>query len=162
MERFTPYCIASPIRCPADNAYGAINVLIVGLGGMGVVGLIHRIGGILRHRFGRAFTTENRGFAQRWASVSGAVRAGHGVRSPELVTGADFVLALEPAEILLHWKLVGRSAYIVMSDAGVRPVGRAGRSVDAALIRELLARRGARVLMLPACAWLAENGLPQI
>lgn len=151
------------------NAEGFVastaNVLVVGLGGMGVIGLTQRIGAILRSRFGRVFTKENRGFAQRRASVTGTVRAGHRVRSPELVTGANLVLALEASEALRHEQMISPSAQVVVCDACVWPTGHAGKNfqpLDVAQVEAHLTWRGARVLSLPVCAWLKGQGLPQV
>lgn len=143
----------------------AINILIVGLGGMGVVGLTRRIGAVLRSHIRPVFTRENRGFAQRRASVTGAIRAGRGVRSPELVTGANLLLALEASEALRYEHMIDPEALVVVCDACIWPTGCAGKEfqpVDAADVTTRLARRGARVLSLPVCAWLKERAFPQV
>ena len=153
------------VRQSDYSSLSKADVLIAGLGGMGVIGLTQRIGALLRSRFNRVFTKESRGFAPRRASVTGAVRAGRGVRTPELIGTVDLLLALEAAEALRHEKMIGPGSQVVMSDTCDRPGGHAGRDfrpIDVAQIEARLASRGARVLRLPVCAWLRTQGLSQL
>lgn len=147
------------------SATPVADVLVAGLGGMGVVGLTRRIGDLLRTRFGRVYTKENRGFAQRRASVSGAIRAGRGVRSPEFVAGVNMLLAMEPAEALRHAPMLAPGALVVVCDTCVWPAGYSGRGFqpfDVSQVEARLAARGAQVVSLPVCAWLREQGLSEV
>jgi Pyruvate/2-oxoacid:ferredoxin oxidoreductase gamma subunit len=144
---------------------GDLDVLVAGLGGMGVVGLTRRLGTLLRTRHPRVYSTENRGFGQRRASVAGTVRAGRRVRSPELLAGAGVVVALEPGEAVRHEQMVRPGAWVLLSDACVWPGGAEGRNFEspgAADIAARLGRRGARVLSLPVASWLREHGLSDV
>jgi len=165
MNLHRPEHTTDPSRNSGHLSFADADVLVAGLGGMGVVGLTQRIGTLLRARFGRVFTKESRGFAQRRASVTGAVRAGRGVRSPELVAGANLLLVLEGSEALRHERMVRPGARVVVCDSCVWPSGFSGRDfepVEVSQIEQRLARRGAQVLSLPVCRWLKEHGLPEV
>ena len=149
----------------ASFANTTANVLVAGLAGMGVGSLTQRIGVVLHSRFERVFTKECRGFAQRRASVTSAIRAGYGVCSSELVTGADLLLALETVEALRHEQMIAPGALVIVCDICVTPSGYAGREfrpIDVAQVSTRLSLRGARVLGLPVRAWLTEHSLPLV
>lgn len=148
---------------PADRLDADLDLLIAGLGGMGVVGLTQRIAELLRGRYRRLYTREGRGFAQRRASVVGSLRAGPRVHSAELVAGANLLLALEPVEALRHAHLLRSDAQVVLCDNCVWPAGFAGNDwqpLPADAVAARLRTTGATVLTLPVCDWLKAHQLP--
>lgn len=146
------------------SAHGSLDMLVVGLGGMGVVSLTRRLATLLHRSYPRVYTKESRGFAQRRATVSGIIRAGSRVRSPELVSGIGLLIALERSEILRHATLLRPGASVIASDACVWPSGYSGRRFQPIAISDVETKLGAlgvRVITLPLCHWLQEHRLPE-
>jgi Pyruvate/2-oxoacid:ferredoxin oxidoreductase gamma subunit len=141
----------------------SMDLLIAGLGGMGVVGLTHRLATLLRTSCPRVYTKESRGFAQRRATVTGVIRAGTQVRSPELISGIGLLIALERSEILRHLGQLRPGATVIASDACVWPSGYSGRRFQPVAMAEVEAKlhaQGVRVITLPVCRWLKDHRLP--
>ncbi len=100
-----------------------INVMIVGLGGLGVVSLAQKLRNLLSLRYLHVHTIEQRGVAQRRSTTSAMVKASNQFVSPSLAhTQVDILIALEPLEALRHAHLLKPNALCIVSDYRVETI----------------------------------------
>lgn len=139
----------------------AVEILIVGLGGLGVMSLAASIAELLRYRYPKVITNETRAIAQRRASVSAAVRAGNNLYASTLHSGtADIVIGLEPMEVLRFENYLQQGTFCLLSDA-IIPINKASNhhlpSCDT--IHNRLSNIGTYNLWLPVSEYLQSLNL---
>jgi len=144
---------------------GNLNIMIVGLGGLGVVSLTQKIRNLIANRYPHVHTVEQRGVAQRRASTSALIRAADGFVSPSLANeGVDLLIALEPLEALRYSHLLKPDGRCFVSDSRIETIGGSQRKhvyPGTADIVASIEQACASCLMLPVSDWLqTERMLP--
>ncbi len=149
----------------AQQQSNSLNIMIVGLGGLGVVSLTQKIRNLIADRYHHVHTVEQRGVAQRRASTSALIRAADHFVSPSMANaGVDLLIALEPLEALRYCHLLKPDGHCFVSDSRIETIGGSQRKhvyPDTADIVASIEQGCASCLMLPVSNWLqTERMLP--
>ncbi|MDR3239103.1 MAG: indolepyruvate oxidoreductase subunit beta [Clostridiales bacterium] len=111
----------------------ALNIMIAGIGGQGIVLASKIIAQAALARGLHVRTAETIGMAQRGGSVASHVRIGNEIHSPLIPRGtARVLLAFEPAEAIRHFPYLSADGAVIVCDMAIQPTADA-YSVDAAL-----------------------------
>jgi indolepyruvate ferredoxin oxidoreductase beta subunit len=141
------------------------NILVAGVGGQGVVLLSELLGDAAVAEGRPVRGSEVLGMAVRGGRVTSSIRVGEHAHGPLIPSGrVDLLVALEPAEALLHCSMLAPSAWAVVNTRPLVPFTVSlGHSRYPAL-EQVLARlrQGAeRVLALDADALGEQAGAPR-
>jgi indolepyruvate ferredoxin oxidoreductase beta subunit len=146
---------------PGGTRTAAVNVLMAGVGGQGVL-LASEVLALAALEAGlEAKQSEVHGVAQRGGSVVSHVRFGPRVHSPLIRSGTvDVLYAMERLEALRFAHMVRPGGAIVMNDHAIHPVVMPGAAVTAYPedVAGFLAGRGFRMLAIPALTTAVELG----
>jgi len=139
----------------------AVNVLMAGVGGQGVL-LASEVLALAALEAGlEAKQSEVHGVAQRGGSVVSHVRFGPRVHSPLIrAGGVDVLYAMERLEALRYAHTVRPGGAVVMNDHAIHPVAMPGAAATAYPedVPGFLSGRGYRVSAVPALATAVELG----
>jgi Pyruvate/2-oxoacid:ferredoxin oxidoreductase gamma subunit len=140
-----------------------LQILICGIGGQGGLHLGHNLARLVADRYQDIFSDEIRGIAQKRASVTSMIRCGNGIRSAFFIDrNADYVLALEPMEIMRLMPYIGPSTICILLDTyafvplfGICDLERPSRHG----IETSIHAKGGRVIWLEVEEWLKSEKL---
>jgi len=111
------------INVVTNSGSSSLNVMIVGLGGLGVVSVTHKIRDLLALRYSHIHTTEQRGVAQKRASTSAVITTSAFPVAPSLSGAkANLLIALEPLEALRSAHLLEPNGLCFIADARVETI----------------------------------------
>lgn len=100
-----------------------LNIMIVGLGGLGVVSVTHKIRDLLALRYSHIHTTEQRGVAQKRASTSAVITVSDFFIAPSLSKAkVNLLIALEPLEALRFAHLLEPNGVCFIADARIETI----------------------------------------
>ena len=106
------------IPCPALPMKKAINVVVAGIGGQGVLKGTDILADVALRAGYDVKKSEIKGMSQRGGSVTGDVRFGDRVFSPMVPGGeADFLLVLEPTQVEPHRYMLRAGGVLITPDA---------------------------------------------
>ena len=98
--------------------FNEFTIVITGLGGQGLIRLIHILGQALVSNGYNVISSETHGLSQRGGNVTCFLRFGNKLNSPiPLVGSADMIIALEESSILnvLKYAKVDKSSLLIIS-----------------------------------------------
>jgi len=149
--------------CLSLHHPNSLNVLIVGLGGLGVVSLTQKVRNLVSGRYHQVHTTEQRGVAQRRASTSALIKASDSYVSPTLSNvEIDVMIALEPLEALRYSHMLKAGAKCFLSDLRIETIGGCQGQFaypDTTGIVDSISAKGATCHLLPISDWLKEDAM---
>ena len=106
------------------NIGESLNMMVVGIGGLGVVNLSRRLRDLIASRYPHVHTVEQRGVAQRRSSTAAVVMASKNEIAPNLnVPETDLLIGLEPLEALRFSDKLRPGSWCFISDSRVETQG---------------------------------------
>lgn len=142
----------------------AVNILIVGVGGQGVIAASEIICAAALQAGLEAKKSEVHGMSQRGGVVTSHVRVGNNITSPLISDGdADVMLAFEKAEALRWMHVVKPGGAIIVNTQKIMPpiAFTLGLKYPDDSGFESLAERKIRLIKLDGLSWASELGDPR-
>ncbi|MBX3617743.1 2-oxoacid:acceptor oxidoreductase family protein [Nitrosomonas sp.] len=140
-----------------------LNIMIVGLGGLGVVSFTHKVRDLLALRYSHIHTTEQRGVAQKRASTSAVITASDFFIAPSLSEAkVNLLIALEPLEALRSAHLLEPDGVCFIADTRIETICGCHRKYvypSTKEIVQLIELGGVRCLTLPVTSLLRSERL---
>lgn len=155
--------IPDGVNLTTELKSNSLNVMVVGLGGLGVVSLAQKLRNLIAQRYPHVHTIEQRGIAQRRSSTSAVVSAANFFVSPSLSeTKVNLLIALEPLEALRFSHLLKPNGMCFISDSRIETICGSHPKYaypDTEEIIKSIERCGAYCLTLPTAEWLKTEEL---
>ncbi len=142
-----------------QNTNDDLEILIVGIGGLGVVNLAQKLRNLITERYSYVHTIEQRGIAQRRSSTLATIRAANHYIAPSLSNArANSLIALESLEALRYVHLLEAQANCLISDFCVEPVSsEKNYPCYTGEIKDIIEKAGASCQILPVADWLKKE-----
>jgi Pyruvate/2-oxoacid:ferredoxin oxidoreductase gamma subunit len=135
----------------------SLNLMVVGIGGLGVVNLSRRLRDLIASHYPHVHTVEQRGVAQRRSSTAAVVMASKNEIAPNLnVLETDLLIGLEPLEALRFSHKLRPGSWCFISDLRVETIGGSGENYAYPDTRDIVAKiegHGCHCILLPLSRW---------
>jgi Pyruvate/2-oxoacid:ferredoxin oxidoreductase gamma subunit len=142
-----------------------LNILVVGIGGLGVVSLGRRLRDLMANRYLHVHTMEQRGVTQRRASTAAVVMAAEKEIAPRLnIAKTDLLIGLEPLETLRFSHTLRAGSWCFMSDSRIETIGGTRKYVypDTHEIYRKIEELGCYCTLLPLSRWRDSTGMEPV
>jgi indolepyruvate ferredoxin oxidoreductase beta subunit len=163
---FKAQASASYFDFDAEWARESLNMMVVGIGGLGVVNLGRRLRDLVASRYPHVHTVEQRGVAQRRSSTAAVVMASQGEVAPDLnIAETDLLIGLEPLEALRFSHTLRAGSWCFISDSRVETIGGGDQKYaypDTGEIVAEIEQYGCRCILLPLSEWKSAEAMDPV
>ncbi|MFM8332191.1 MAG: 2-oxoacid:acceptor oxidoreductase family protein [Candidatus Methylumidiphilus sp.] len=144
----------------------SLNMMVVGIGGLGVVNLSRRLRDLAASRYEYVQTVEQRGMAQRRSSTAAVILAANDEVAPNLnMAETDLLIGMEPLEALRFCHTLRPGSWCFLSDSRVETICGGDQKYAYPDTRDIVAEieeYGCRCVLLPLSKWKEDAGMEPV